>query len=71
MSWLGKKISELQSKPYQTRLRILWTAAAISAVIILLLWFATLHLRNLAPANDSVSRFGKILKNFKLLKPRS
>lgn len=40
---LTELISNLQKKPYQTRLRILWTTVAVVGLFLMVIWIATIR----------------------------
>lgn len=70
MTWLQKKITALQNKPYSERLKILRRILIGIAVILLLVWLLTLRYRNLETGNQS-SGIGTIWDTFKKLKDLS
>ena len=50
---IGEHIKNLQHKPYAARVRVLWTAVGIAAIVILGLWALTLKFRNLPSTNEA------------------
>ncbi|MBI4050699.1 MAG: hypothetical protein HY396_01850 [Candidatus Doudnabacteria bacterium] len=67
MQWFKQKISDLQQKPYSSKVKILWGTVAAIAIILLVIWFITLRYRNLEASNE-LSKFAPIFENLKKLK---
>lgn len=65
---LQDKIKSLQNRPYESRLKFLWTAVAITAVAILLIWALTLRYRGRVNHPAGESKFQPLLENIKKLK---
>lgn len=43
---LQNKIKNLQKKPYNTRIKILWTGVILTGIIIILIWLITIKFRS-------------------------
>ncbi len=67
MSWWRKKLTEVQNKPYKTRLRILRFTIIATAILIILIWFLTLKFRQPTSSTQS-SKFAPLLEGLKKLK---
>lgn len=73
MEWLRKKITDLQNRPFRTKMKILRRSVIVAALILILFWIATLRFRKAQTDDGSFDKFGEILKNlkkFKFYEPR-
>lgn len=68
MAWLGKKIIELQNKPYEQRLRILRRTVIIAAVLLIVFWIITLQFRSTPGNQHGSSALDSIFQTFGNLK---
>ena len=64
MANLKKGLEEIRKKPYETKIKILWVAVSIIAVIIIALWIVTVNFRS-KPENQSPPLFKNLQENFK------
>lgn len=67
MFWLRKKITELQNKPYEERIRFLRRAVIGIAIFLIAFWIFSLRYRNIKPDRTG-GKFGEIFENLKKLK---
>ena len=67
MDWLRRKITEIQSESYATRLKILRSTVIVIAVILIVVWILTLrHRGNQADPDPSApGKFQPIWENLK------
>lgn len=68
MAWLGKKITELQNKPYEQRLRILRRTVIIAAVLLIGFWIITLQFRSAPTDQHKTSALDSIFQTLGNLK---
>lgn len=68
MGWLRKKITDLQNRPFRTKMKILRWSVIVAALILILFWIATLRFRNLQTGEGAFGKFGEILDNLKQFK---
>lgn len=68
MPWLKDKLTALQNRPYESRLKILKTAVAIVVVILLIIWGVTLRYRSRPENPEQKSKFAPIIESLKNLK---
>ena len=65
--WFQKKLRELREKPYQVRLKIMWSAVAVVIILLIGLWMITLHYRQSGTA-ELKSKIVPIWNNLKQVK---
>ena len=59
-------IRKLQNKPYDQKIRILWSVIIISLLLIVVIWVLTLKFRT-TPQGDT-SKFRELINNVKKLR---
>lgn len=65
---LEDKIRKLQEKPYHIRVRLLWTALGVTAVILIALWLLTLRFRQSETVGRSETATREIWNTLKKVK---
>ena len=71
---LDEQIKNLQTKPYRTRVKLLWLAVIVTLIVILMIWFVSLKFRQSSSSDSQPSKLGDLVHtikdNFQKLKPR-
>ena len=68
MSWLKDKLTALQNRPYESRLKILKVAVAAVAFVLLAIWAVTVKYRSRPESSEQKSKFAPIIESLKNLK---
>lgn len=68
MSWLRRKLTALQNRPYESRIKILKVTVAAVALILLVIWSVTVKYRSRPENSEQKSKFAPIIENLKNLK---
>lgn len=64
MSGLRKKIADLRKAPYQVRVKVMWFGVGIIALLVIILWAATLKYRSLGRESNH-GNLPKLFENIK------